>query len=493
MLLSFLLTAPAANAQQPAPPPSDAFVRAHRTVPTTSVRAQAAFDDGLTLLYAFNPEQARRSFESAAHADPKLAMAWWGIAMSYGMNINTPFDSAQAHRGHAAIAKAQALEGEASPVERALIGAATQRFAYDGPKDADRSATAYRDAMNAAAARFSDDDDVQTLAAEAELDAHPWSYYSSQGSATPGTAELVERLRAVLARDSAHIGANHFLIHALEESPRPDDAVAAADRLAADNFEPAAEHLAHMPAHAYMRVGRYHAAGEANARALELYRTYLATDPPGHTDYFQHDCVFGVDAFMMSGEYERARGMAAACARDGPGMTPIVDLRFRHWSALAADGASTDLGAGMLAARDGRLSDARRHLATLRTAAGDAARIQADLLEARIALSAGNHQAEIASLTAAVTLEDGLGYSEPPAFWYPLRETLGAAHFRAGRYADAERTFRADLEHNPNNPRSLFGLAQTLAREGQAADAERVQARFAAAWKGSAPPSLADM
>lgn len=347
--------------------------------------------------------------------------------------------------------------------------------------------------MNAAANSFPDDDDVQTLAAEAGLDAQPWSYYSPQGTAIPGTAGILAHLHTVLARDPAHIGANHFLIHALEESPHPQEALAAADRLTADSFESAAEHLAHMPAHAYMRGGRYHAAGEANARALRLYGAYLASDPAGHTDYFEHDCVFGVDAFMMSGEYERAREMANGCAQGGIGMAPIVDLRFRRWSALAADGGSTELGAAMLAARDGRLGEARKHLANLRAGKDDAARIQGDLVEARIAQTSGDHEAEIASLTRAVALQDGLGYSEPPAFWYPVRETLGAAYVRAGRYAEAEHIFRADLTRNPDNPRSLFGLAQTLAREGQTPEAQRVVARFRAAWKGSAPPDVAGM
>jgi len=488
------LLATASAGPYAAEPAADSFVRAHRAVPTHSPRAQAAFDDGLTLLYAFNPEQARGSFETAAAADPSLAMAWWGVAMSYGMNINTAYDAAQARNGHAAIAKARALESGAVPAERTLIAAATQRFSYDRPSDGDRSAQAYRDAMAQAATALPDDDDVQTLAAEAEMDVHPWSYFNADGTPTHGTQELIARLERVLTRNPGHIGANHFLIHALEESPRPQEALGAANRLRDDSFEPAAEHLAHMPAHAFMRVGDYEAAGAANARALDLYRVYLAGDPAGHADYFDHDCAFGVDAFMISGDYERARAIAAGCARGGSvGMLPIVQLRFRRWEALAVDGASTDLSAGMLAAHGGRLDQARKHLANLRKSDGDAAGIQADLIEARIAQAAGDHEGEIASLLRAVELEDRSGYSEPPAFWYPVRETLGAAYFRAGRYAEAERTFRADLVRNPKNPRSLFGLAQTLVREGRFDDARDVRARFIAAWKTPELPDINEM
>jgi len=316
---------------------ADGFVRAHRLVSTRSVTAQAAFDDGLTLLYAFNPEQARVSFRSALEADPSLAIAWWGVAMSYGTNLNVSFDGAAQRHGRDAVVKARALATRASPVERALIEAAVARFVYDRDADADRSARAYRDAMYAAASDYPNDDDVQTLAAEAEMNVHPWSFFDPNGTPTAGTPGIISRLQTVLARDPEHIGANHYLIHALEESPHPEGALAAAQRLAADRVEPAAEHLIHMPAHDFMRVGMYHEAGVANARAIDAYHTYLASDPAGHADYFGHDCVFGVDAFMMSGEYARARALAASCNGGRGGLLAIVDLRFAHYDALASD------------------------------------------------------------------------------------------------------------------------------------------------------------
>jgi len=129
----------------------------------------------------------------------------------------------------------------------------------------------------------------------------------------------------------------------------------------------------------------------------------------------------------------------------------------------------------------------------LRTSDGDAAGIQVDLVEARIAQATGDHEGEIASLQRAVALEDRSGYSEPPAFWYPVRETLGGAYFRAGRYAEAERTFRADLVRDPKNPRSLFGLAQSLVHEGRPDEARDVRARFIAAWKAPELPDINEM
>jgi tetratricopeptide (TPR) repeat protein len=402
--------------------------------------------------------------------------------MSYGVNINTNYDAAKQRLGHDAIEKALALETYAAPADRALIDAASKRFAFTGSSDGNRSARAYRDAMTAAAAAYPADDDVLTLAAESEMDVHAWSYFTPDGKPTPGTEATIARLATVLARDPAHIGANHLLIHIFEESPHPENALAAAKRLSLLSFEPAAEHLAHMPAHTFMRVGDYHAAGDSNARAIALYLTFLAGTPAGHTDYFGHDCRFGVDAFMMSGEYERARTLATTCARGSAGMVATVDLRFRKWDALDRDRELGDFTGGMLLVHNGRLSLAAQRAQATRKSADDSAPIAEDVLDAALARARGRSDSEIAALKDAVRIQDGFGYSEPPAFWYPVRESLGAAYFRAGRYGDAERAFRADLARNAENPRSLFGLSETLAREGRAVDASATRERFDRAW-----------
>ncbi len=461
----------------------DGFTRAHRPVSTQNVAAQAAFDDGLTLLYAFDPEQARVSFRRALDADPTLAIGWWGVAMSHGTNINTSFDPAEQRLGRDAIERARALEGRATPAERALIEAAARRFSFDRATDADRAALAYRDAMYVAASDVPDDDDVQTLAAEAEMDVHPWSYFNPDGTPTAGTAGIIERLRTVLARDPEHIGANHLLIHALEESPHPEDALPAARRLAADRFEPAAEHLIHMPAHAFMRAGLYHDAGAANARAVDAYRSYLAGPHAGHTDYFGHDCVFGVDAFEMSGEYARARTLALACNGGAGGLLATVDLRFHRFDALAEDPNPGPLANGLLAVHDGRDTAAVAALATLRKQTNDSGSIATAILEAAIAARRGDREAEIAALARGAAVQAREGYSEPPEFWLPVGESLGAALYRAGRYDEAEKRFRATLAANPEDPRALFGLAQTLDREGRVEEARATDGRFTQAWQ----------
>jgi tetratricopeptide (TPR) repeat protein len=402
--------------------------------------------------------------------------------MSHGVNINTNYDAAEQRRGREAIRRAQTLARGASPAEGALIGAAAQRFAYTGSGDEDRSARAFRDAMNAAATQFPLDDDIAALAAEAEFDVHPWSFFARDGTPVDGTLGAIARLDTVLARDPQHIQANHLLVHAWEESSHPENALPAARRLAAMNFEPGAEHLAHMPAHTFMRVGDYHAAGEANARALALYTDYLTNDPAGDATYFDHDCAFGVDAFMMAGEFARAQRIAATCAARGYDLTSHVDLRFRRWDALAATDDEDDFVAGMLAAHASHALEAAKHLRELQKLSGDVPAIETSLLEARLQTAKGDAGAEIAALRDAVRKQDDSGYAEPPAFFYPVRETLGGAYFRSQRYGDAERTFRDELTHDVDNPRALYGLAETLDREGRPSEASTARVRFTQAW-----------
>ncbi len=472
-------------------PNAGSYTHARREVSTRNVEAQAAFDNGLTLLYAFNPESARVAFEHAAAADPTLAIAWWGVAMSYGVNINTDYDAAKQRLGRAAVGRARALEEHASPTERALIAAATERFTYVGNNDGDRSARAYRDAMNEAANAFPQDDDLAALAAEAEMDVHPWSYFIADGAPAEGTAGVIARLKTVLGRSPQHLQANHLLIHVYEESRQPEQALPAALRLTAMNFEPAAEHLAHMPAHTLMRVGAYHDAGEANARAVALYRTFLASNPPGHADYFAHDCAFGTDAFMMSGEFAAAQRIAAVCDGSGYRFAARIDLRFARYTELASLDEQDDFIAGMLAVHAQRYEAASKHLQQLRALTGSVPSIEADVLAARLSARQGNASGEIAALQRAVATQDASGYSEPPAFWYPVRETLGSAFYRAARYPEAEATFRQDLSRDAEDPRALYGLAETLDREGRSSEATPVRARFETAWaKADAPLDL---
>ena len=485
-LFLFFFVVRTASAQTPTAAPS--FALAHFAVTTKSAEAQHAFDEGLTLLYAFNPDEARRRFQHAGALDPSCAMAHWGIAMSWGVNVNSDFDPVDQRNGRAAIAQAVTLMKQATSLERALIGAASERFAFDRQGDAARSATAYRDTMSAVARAFPDGDDVQALAAEAAMDVTPWAFWTNDGKPAAATPGIVARLEDVLARDPGNIGANHFLIHALEQSPHPEGAQAAADRLAAMHFEPAAEHLTHMPAHIYMHVGEYHAAGEVNVRALDMFDAYLDSDhATGHEGYRSHDCTFAVEAFMMSGEHDAAERSAARCARSAT-LKAYVAVRFRRWADLSAIGSEQHFAHGMAAAVAGRAADAEGDAHALEASKGAVAQISALLIRAKLAASRGERDAEIAALRRAVEIQDREGYSEPPAFFFPVRESLGGALLRAGRFDEAARAFSADLARNPKNPRSLFGSAACLRSQGLDAEAAAAQQAFTTAWRYADSP-----
>jgi tetratricopeptide (TPR) repeat protein len=484
--LSLLLSAALLTGQAPLRQP----VFAHFATSTASAEAQRDFDAGLTLLYAFNPQEARRRFERALAADPGFAMAHWGMAMSWGVNINTSFDPASQLKGKAEIGKAKNLEGSATPPEVALIDAATVRFAHTGKNDGDASATAYADAMVRAAERFPENDEIQVQTAEAEMDATPWDYWTASGKpANPRVPDIVARLETVLAHNPNHLQANHLLIHALEESPHPEGSLHAADRLAADTFEPGAEHMTHMPAHTYMRTGDYHAAGVANTRAIDMFDAYLTSDhAPGHEGYRAHDCHFAVTAYMMSGEESTAAREAKRCDGNAGVLSSEVAVRFRHYGDLASRSDITPFAHGMASVAAGHLHVASLDAKSLGKMGDDVASIAAGVLEAAIARANAEHPAEITALERAVKLQDAEGYGEPPSFFFPVRESLGGALLRAGRPADAAIVFRADLERNPGNPRSLFGLAAALRKTGNADEAARVDASFVQAWRYAAAP-----
>ncbi len=484
--LAFLSTLCAAGAQTAPPSPvaplGDGI--AHRTVSTVNAGAQRAFDEGLTLLYAFNYDEARRRFAEAARLDPHLAMARWGIAMSHGININSDFDPAAERSGLDALTSALRSDMNATPVERALIDAAAKRFAFHAKGDADRSAHAYDAAMTAVAVRYPNDDDVQALSAEAAMDVAPWDYWDAAGKPGPFVHATLERLQAVLARNPAHIQANHLLIHLLEESPHPEEALASADHLAAMAFAPGDEHLAHMPAHAYMRAGRYHEAGLANTRGLDLFDAYLAGDhAPGHEPYRPHDCKFAVVAYMMSGERVAAEHDADRCDRDARTLHDEIAIRFRRLETLGAPSAQSHLAHGLNAVAAGKLDAAESDARLIDRAEGEVAKVSAAVLRAAIARRRGSSDDEIAILTRAVAVQDAEGYSEPPRYFFPVRESLGGAYLRAGKPAEAERVFRADLARNPENPRSLFGLSAALERQGRVDEAARAKAAFEHAWR----------
>lgn len=388
------------------------------------------------------------------------------------------------------------------------------RFSGASKPDFDALAKAYHTAMRALAHKYPYDLDAATLYAESGMDLRPWDLYANGGTPRPGTEEICATLESVLKREPAHIGANHFYVHATEASLRPQRALQAAGRLASMNFEPAAAHLTHMPAHTFARTGYYDAAGGSNVLATEHDRAYLhaaGRSDPEDPLYYAHDLAFLAFADEMDGNRSGALGTVARLNGAGTQVPAMfVLLRFARWhDILALPRPKPDpaepmrlvvwrFARGMAFAGTGDPGSASRersamdlagnalHLPAVAgfTNASDALVGLADgLLGARIAEARGNPHAAIPLLRAAVGSQDKLIYIEPPDWYYPVRESLGGALLRAGRPADAARVFRDDLSRNARNPRSLFGLSKALAATGDAEGAERARQQFQDAWK----------
>ncbi len=462
---------------------------AHHAVSTTSGSAQREFDEGLALMYAFNPEEATFHFQAAARSDPRLAMAYWGIALAAGRNVNTTYDLRRAAIGRAAIAQAQTLS--ATPAERRYIAALAHRYTAQYDAQIVPAEVAYADAMRELARSDANDLDAKVLCAESLMDLTPLDMWHGAQPNTY-TRETIGLLEATLARNPNHLGANHYLIHAYEDAPDPAASLGAARRLASLDLPPGAEHLAHMPAHIFTRVGDYDAAIRASRRAIDLFSRYLPQEHSDvHNGYQHHDYQVLGYAYAMSGQWAKARDNATIVAKqvDDTGAAVETYLRFHKWRELLALPAPAQPGLryrfaqALATANTGDIAPARALISALdETHATDArsgiARAQ---LAAAIDVAQRQNGAAIAELQRAVAFEDSLSSKEPPAWYYPIRETLGARLALDGKSREAAAVFSEDLKRNPHNPRSLFGLSQALATIDRTR-AAKAETAFRAAW-----------
>jgi tetratricopeptide (TPR) repeat protein len=497
----------------------------HHPVSTQNAQAQKFFDQGLRFIYAFNHDEAARSFQHAGELDPKLAMAFWGVAEAVGPNYNDPADPDRFKHAHEAAQKAVDLSDGASPSERAYIQAMAKRFPADPNADLKKAAEEYHDAMRQVSKDFPDDLDAATLFAESGMNLHPWGLWHQDGTPQAGTEEIVATLESVIKRDPNHLGAIHYYIHAVEASNNPERALAGANKLA--SLAPNAGHIVHMPAHVYIRTGDYEAAVKTNEHAAEIDRAYIKSSGVQgiySMMYYSHNLHFVAMCGAMNGRYAEARKNAdLLVANVGPhvkDMPPLegfmtipvaVEVRFHHWNELlkmpAPDPAMKTatvfwhFGHGLALAGTGKITEAEAEYKIVSDAeaatppdvifqmpinnkAKDIMKIAEDVLGAKIAMAKKDNAGAIAMLRDAVAIQDKLNYGEPPDWFYPVRENLGAALLMNGDAAGAEKVFREDLDRNPRNPRSLFGLQQALLEQKRDYDAGFVQKQFEAAWKG---------
>ena len=494
----------------------------HQAITTSSREAQAYFDQGLRLVYAFNHLEAQRAFREATRLDPTCAMCYWGVAITYGSNYNSPTDSDRERAASEAAERARALAPGATERERATIGALGARHSSAPGADRDALDRAYADAMRQVARRFPDDPDAATFFADAMMNLRPWDLWKADGTPQPGTEEIVQTLERVLAAHPDHPGANHLYIHAVEASPSPGRATASADRLV--TLMPGAGHLVHMPVHIYLRVGRYAEAVAVNVAAAKADRAYFATTTPSDIYrmlYYPHNLDFIWLAASMQGRgaatIRAAREFASSVPAEMPAhmsdmetapAAPLFALaRFAHWTELLVEPAPPTAlpyvtGAwhytrGLAFAATGRGQEAARELAELeavrqrvppeRTIAGyfktqEMLRLAAEALAGEIAARGGDTGEAAVHFAEAVKIQDGHWFTEPPPWYYPVRQSLGAALLAGGRAGPAEAVYREDLKRNPENGWSLFGLAQSLRAQGKSAEADEVDARFRRAW-----------
>ena len=420
------------------------------------------------------------------------------------------------------------LSASGAENERAYVEALAKRYAAD-PESADRSSAArdYHAAMQALTEKYPDDLDAATLYAESGMNLRPWKLYRPDGTPEEGTEEIVAVLESVLRRDPNHPGANHYYIHAVEASRHPERALPSAARL--ETLVPSAGHLVHMPAHIYFRTGSYLAAERINALAAEIDRKYIReTGAQGMYPmmYYNHNVHFQSAAAAMAGRSSEAKkaaevlfagvlpGVASVPMLEGFLLQPIfVALRFHKWDEIrkmedpgpklpppartwlyaramaAVAGGDTSTAAALrdafAVARGALPADM---LAGPQNSAAALLAVASAVLDARIAEGNADRGAAQERWEKAVSAEDALAYDEPPAWYYPVRESYGAALLREGRAADAERIFRADLERNPRNPRSLLGLQKSLEAQGRTADAAWARTQFDAASRDADVP-----
>ena len=525
-----------------APPMLESNVRlqtnlGNHTYPvTTSVPlAQQYFDQGLILSYGFNHAESARSFREAQRLDPQCAMCYWGEALVLGPNINAPMSDDAVSKAHSAVQKAQMLAEGGTDSERALISALTQRYTQEVLRDRSLLDQAYADAMRKVWKDFPEDATIGSLFAESLMDLHPWDFWTRGGDAKSWTTEIVITLETVLNHSPDHPLANHLYIHAIEASPYPGKALPSAERLA--TLVPGSGHLVHMPAHIYLRVGRYHDAARANQHAVAVDHHYLSHD---HEEglytlaYVPHNHHFLWAAATKTGQQNLAMQAAVNTAMQvnpeqmrEPGLAGTLQhflimplytqALFGEWEVILQNARPPEdllyptgiwhYARGLAFTRLGQPAAAQKELEALIAIENDPAiadlaildlnpiskilRIAEHVLAAELAAKNGDSPSALVHAREAVQIEDSLNYTEPEDWYLPPRQVLGALLLESGDATQAEHVFREDLLDHPQNGWALYGLMNSLLVQGKTMVAEKVQKEFEDAW-AEADVSLAN-
>lgn len=508
----------------------------HYPISTESEAAQLWFDTGLAHMANFNHDEAIAAFREAQQHDPGCAMCYWGEGLSFGSNINAPYDPSRGAAGEVASARALDLIEWISEEEAALILALNVRYVLAEDGSVAEDAEAYADAMDMVAQGFPGDKFILALAAEANLDTQPWDYWAADGRAPKGrTARTVEILETALELDPDFAPAIHLYIHATEASVDPFRAESYADRLAGESL--GVGHLVHMPSHIYLRLGRWQKSHEANIAAIAADESYIAGSVNADyyaQVYYPHNVHFVVTNSQMGGSGATALEMSEKLSQvvllDPQAPNPFGEhiLASTIFSTLqfAGDEAVLDLpeppeahlflrtawhyARGVVFLRQGEVGLAEAELVGLSALEGASGaemydlygvplpgiRTVADLtLEGRILAAKGDLAAAIARLDEAADLSEQIPYMEPAWWYYPTRQTLAAFLLEDGQVDRAEREFFRTLIKSPNNAYALYGLSEAYRAKGDARSADYARHLFEEAWIGEPgeTPDLSDL
>jgi tetratricopeptide (TPR) repeat protein len=496
------------------------------SITTDSDLAQKYFNQGVIFAYGFNHEEAFRSFKEVARLDTNCAMAYWGMAYVLGPNINLPMDAGVVHTAYEAVQKAVSLLDDETQKEKDFVMALSKRYMKEPPKDRTPLDSAYFLAMRELHQKYPEDPDAAAMFAESIMDLHPWDYWLKDGTPQPWTPEILSTLEGVIEKETNHHGANHLYIHAVEASKNPERGLASADRLRF--LAPGAGHLVHMPSHIYIRVGKYHEGSLANMRAVKSDEEYInQCNQQGFypLSYYPHNYHFLWATATLEGDSKTAIDAAIKTSQKPPdslldvcgyqtlqhfAVIPLYAyVTFGKWDEIMQYQEPQDkrpylkavwhyARAMALIAKNNTI-DAEKEITELKTlrynksveelsiwginSAGNLIKIAYEVAKGELDAKRKNYSDAIASLTKAVELEDQLRYDEPPTWFYPCRQNLGAVLIEAGKYADAEKVYLENLMEMPNNGWALFGLYQAILKQNKLDEAAEVEKRFNEAWK----------
>jgi tetratricopeptide (TPR) repeat protein len=493
-------------------------------ITTKSDSAQFYFNQGMAMYYAFHIIESRASFEKATRFDPSCAMAWWGKALAFGPNIND-FGYQRPSEAYPSAQKAAGLKASCTPLEKALINAIAIRYTADSTVDQKGLNEKYTAAMATVNKQFGSNADVVALYADAQMILHPWDFYTHEYAPKPWTPHLVATLKGAMKLSPAHVGANHYYIHAVEASARPGDALRSAKVLS--TAMPNVSHITHMPSHIYIRTGYYNNGIGLNTQAVQGFKKYNGAFAPateGAFLYLHHNLHMKMACAQMAGNY--AEALSAAKELQGeipdaylkmPGalgqyiqylhQSPLLTyIRFGKWEEILAEklidsfeytAVLQHFGRGLAFAKTGRLSAAAEELAKLQTslqnpalkepftpfnAAYDGGRLAQKILEGVMAEQQNNSTQAIAFFKEAVNAEDHLIYNEPRDWLLPARHYLGNALVNAGKYAEAIAVLQQDLLINPANGWALTGLQTAFQKLSRFSDVTTAKQRLKNAW-----------